>query len=299
LINRHYVLDLLPGRSFAEYLVREGHDVFVIDWGSPGDEDRFLSFETVCDRYVGRAMRIAAELAGSGPSGAGQVHLFGYCLGGTIAAIHAACHPDRVATLTCIAAPIDFHDCGLLSLWTRVKSFSVRTLVEAFGNVPWPLMQASFHLLRPTLNMMKGVQLIDRLADDEFLDGFFAIETWGNDNVSFPGRCYEEYIERLYRENALIRGTLSFSGRGIALADITAPTAVVTFEHDNIVPPRSASILLEQIGAKEKEHVHLHGGHVGAMTSKKAAASLWPRLHRFWAAHDGPRPFVLRRNKVS
>ena len=57
LINRHYVLDLLPGKSFVEYFVARGHDVYCIDWGTPGDEDRYVTFDDVCDRYLGRALR--------------------------------------------------------------------------------------------------------------------------------------------------------------------------------------------------------------------------------------------------
>ena len=63
LINRHYVLDLLPGKSFAQGMVERGHDVFCIDWGTPGDEDRYLTFDDVCDAYLGRAIRVAARLA--------------------------------------------------------------------------------------------------------------------------------------------------------------------------------------------------------------------------------------------
>jgi polyhydroxyalkanoate synthase len=80
LINRHYVLDLMPGKSLAEDLVARGHDLYVIDWGTPGPEDRFLSFDDVCDRYLGRAIRVAAQ-----HSETAAVHLLGYCLGGTLA----------------------------------------------------------------------------------------------------------------------------------------------------------------------------------------------------------------------
>src|SRR5207244_3969202 len=125
---------------------------------------RFLGFDAICDRYVGRAVRAAARAAGTE-----QVHLLGYCLGGTLTAIHAAVRPERIASLAGIAAPIAFHDEGLLSIWTRTRSFSVGDLISAFGNIPWPLMQASFHLLKPTMNLAKGVQFLDRLWDDEFL----------------------------------------------------------------------------------------------------------------------------------
>src|ERR1700722_9662147 len=101
LINRHYVLDLLPGKSFAEWLLAQGYDVYCIDWGTPGAEDKFLSFDEVADGYIGRAIRKACAT-----SGAPKAHVLGYCMGGTLAAIHASAHPDRFASLVALAAPV-------------------------------------------------------------------------------------------------------------------------------------------------------------------------------------------------
>jgi polyhydroxyalkanoate synthase len=281
LINRHYVLDLLPGKSFAEDLVERGHDVYAIDWGTPGDEDRHLSFDDICDRYLGRAIRSCAREAG-----AEQAHVLGYCLGGTLAAIHTAARPERVASLVALAAPVGFADDGPLSAWTRSKSFDVDALVDACGNVPWQLMQAAFQLLRPTLNLSKAVQLVDRAWDDEFLDGFLALETWGNDNVSFPGEAYRRYVGELYREDALSRDAFWLSGIPARLSNIRCPVLAITFEHDNIVPHKSASVLLDRISSSDAEHLHLPGGHVGAVVSKKAKSTLWPKLSAWWAARD-------------
>lgn len=282
LINRHYVLDLQPGRSFVEYLVGRGHDVLIIDWGTPGDEDRYLTFDQICDGYLGRAIRTAARLAP-----AGDVHVLGYCLGGTLAAIYTAARPEHVASLAALAAPISFDDDGLLSRWTQTASFDVSALIDGFGNVPWQIMQASFQMLRPTLELAKAVAMIDRAWDDEFLDGFFALERWGNDNIPFPGECYRRYIDELYRGNALIAGTFRLSGLPVRLDRVQCPTAVVTFEHDHIVPPASAAVLIEQVGASDKTHLHLKGGHVGAVVSRKASLGLWPALSDWWAARDG------------
>jgi polyhydroxyalkanoate synthase len=282
LINRHYVLDLMPGKSFAEWMVAQGHDVYVVDWGTPTAEDRYLSFDEVCDRYLGRAVRkVSARANGE------DVHLLGYCLGGTLTSIYAAAHPERVASLVNIAAPIDFEDDGLLSHWSRRKEFDLSAMLAAFGNVPWPLMQATFHMLRPTLNLVKGVAMVDRAWDDEFLDGFFALETWGNDNVSFPGEAFRKYIEDLYQKNALVRGELTISGERIDLSKIACPLLAVTFEHDNIVPAKSAACLVDLVSSKDKELLHLNGGHVGAVVSKSAAKGLWPKISGFWAARDG------------
>jgi polyhydroxyalkanoate synthase subunit PhaC len=281
LINRHYVLDLMPGKSLAEWLVAQGHDVSVIDWGTPADEDRYLTFDDIADRYIGRALRVACRRAG-----ANAAHVLGYCLGGTLAVIHAAARPERVASLALLAAPIGFHDGGILSTWARTKSFDVGALVDGQGNVPWQLMQSAFHMLRPTMNLQKAVTMLDRAWDDEFLDGFLALETWGSDNVSFPGECYRRYIEELYRGDALVRGNFTLSGSPVRLEAIQCPTLAVTFEHDAIVPWRGAAVLLERIASEDKQRLHLPGGHVGAVVSKKAAQGLWPALSAFWARLD-------------
>ena len=284
LINRHYVLDLMPGKSFAEWMVEQGFDTYIIDWGTPTDEDRYLSFDEICDRYLARALRVSTRFAKTE-----QAHVLGYCLGGTLAAIHAAVRPERIATLTALAAPIRFEDDGLLSAWTRARGFDVEAVVGGFGNVPWQLMQGAFHLLRPTMTLSKAVSVIDRAWDDAFLDGFFAIETWGNDNVSFPGECYKKYIVELWQEDALIKDALTLSGKPVRLKNIDCPVFAITFEHDNIVPHESARVLLDRVQSRDKTHLHLAGGHVGAVVSKKAKTTLWPQLAEYWAARDGSR----------
>ena len=279
LINRHYVLDLRPGRSFVEFLVEHGHDVYLIDWGRPGDEDRYLEWDDIVDGYLGRAIRIAARHAG-------RVHLMGYCLGGTLAAVHAAARPERIASLMLVAAPVDFHQGGLLARWTTTASFDLDALEQAFANVPWPLMQASFHMLRPTLNLSKLVSMLDRAWDDEFLDHFAALERWGNDNVSFPGRAYRRYVEDLYRENRLAAGTFTMSGRPARLDAIHQPVLVVSFAHDHIVPHASATAALALVSSVDKELLEVPGGHVGAMVSRKARDGLWGQLSAWWAERD-------------
>lgn len=281
LINRHYVLDLMPGRSFAEWLVAKGHDVWCIDWGTPADEDRYVSFDDVCETYLGRAVRKVARTSDSG-----KTHLLGYCLGGTLTTIFAAKHQEHLAGHIALAAPIDFHDDGLLSSWTRTGSFDVEKIVDACGNVPWQLMQGAFHLLRPTMNLSKAVYLVDRAWDDQFLDGFVAKETWAGDNVSFPGQAYLRYIKELYQDNKLISGEFALGGTPVHLEDIENPTLVLAFKHDHIVPLESAGVLVDKISSKDKELMELPGGHVGAVVSRKASERLWPIISGWLAERD-------------
>jgi polyhydroxyalkanoate synthase len=278
LINRWYVLDLAPGRSLIEWLVAQGFVVYCIDWGTPTAEDRYLTWDDIAGHYIGRAVRIAART-----SPTGTAHVLGYCLGGTLATSYVAAFPEHVASLLALAAPIDFDHAGIMATWTRTPTFDVAALLEAFGNVPWPIMQASFHLLRPTLTASKITSLLDRAWDDEFLEGFLVTERWGNDNVSFPGACYAQYIEQLYRRNLLLRGGFTVAGRAAELTNIRAPVMAVAFEDDHIVPLGSAAPLVDRVASVDKQLLVQPGGHVGAVVSRKAATRLWPAMANFWA----------------
>jgi polyhydroxyalkanoate synthase len=278
LINRWYVLDLGPGRSLIEWLVAQGHEVFCIDWGTPGGEDRYLTWDDIAGRYLGRAVRIASRYGRSG-----KTHVLGYCLGGTLAVSYVAAFPEYVQSLVALAAPIDFEHAGIMSTWTRTPTFDVAAILEAFGNVPWPLMQASFNMLRPTLRAAKTVALLDRAWDDEFLEGFLATERWGHDNVSFPGACYARYIEELYRRNKLVCGGFTVLGRPSELPAIRCPLLALAFADDNIVPLPSAAPLVDRVASRDKKLVVQAGGHVGAVVSRKAADRLWPVMSEFWA----------------
>lgn len=281
LINRWYVLDLVPGRSLVEFLVEQGHDVFVLDWGAPGPEDRFLTFDDVVDRAIGRALRRSARAAGTQ-----KVHVLGYCMGGTLALIHAAAHPERFASLTTLAAPVAFDGDDLLSRWTRTSSFDPQQLVRAFGNAPWPLLQLSFNMLRPTMNAAKGMFLLDQAVkdrtDEAFLEGFFAKERWANDNVSLAGEVFRVWIEDLYRADGLMHETLHLDGQPVRPSVLDLPMHVVTFADDTIVPENASLPLVTMTASKDVLHTHLRGGHVSAVVSTSSRDRLWPLLVGFW-----------------
>ena len=283
LINRYYVLDLTRGKSFAESLVAHGFDVFCIDWGQPTAEDRFQTFDDITDRALGRALRRVCEVAG-----APQAHVLGYCLGGTLAAIHTALHPERVASLTCVAAPIAFEHAGIMRAWLTGDGFDIDALVNGFGLLPAALLQFSFQLLRPTLGLSKAVNLVDRAWNDKFLDGYLALETWANDNVAIPGEFYRTYVRELYQRDALFHGQLTVAGQRVNLGAIRCPLLCVTFSVDAIAPAACCAPLLELCGSQDKRLVHFEGSHVGGMTSSPAAKGLWPQIFGFW--HSLPPP---------
>ena len=286
MINRWYVLDLLPERSLVRWLGDQGHDVFVVDWGTPGPEDRYLRFDDVAGRYIGRAIRRTCRAAGTS-----RAHVLGYCMGGTLSVIHAAVYPEHIASLTALAAPVSFADEGLLSKWSREDAFDVDRFVGAFGNAPWPLLQGAFQLLRPNLNLSKAAHIVDRAFTsgawtESFLDAFLAKERWANDNVSLPAEVFRAWVGNVYRNNALMKGTLRLDNQPVHLRNLRMPLHIVSFASDHIVPPETATPLAEEASSEDLRHVELPGGHIGAVVGSRARVGLWPLLHQWWAQRD-------------
>jgi polyhydroxyalkanoate synthase len=284
LINRWYVLDLRRGASVAEALVGAGFDVFCLDWGEPNDEDRHLSWDDVVLR-LGRMVR-RTKLAASAPS----VGVLGYCIGGTLSAIHAALEPASVAALVNLAGPIDFAHAGFLGHMTNPRWFDPEAIASA-GNMTALQMQAGFVALRPTSQIAKFVTLVDRLGDPEKLEAFRALDAWASDNIAFPAAAYVRYIRELYQENRLVRGEHAIRGRRVDLARIDCPLLTVVADKDTICPPEAATALGRMTSSARKETLSIAGGHVGAVVGDKAKTTLYPALQDFFA-----RAFAARRS---
>jgi polyhydroxyalkanoate synthase len=273
LINRYYILDLMPGRSVVEHLVGRGFDVFMIDWGRPGAEDRWTTLDEHIAGLLDRCVRRASELAGSP-----RASLLGYCMGGTLAAIYAALRPERVQALVALTAPFDFAHAGLLGQWAGPRYLDADLVVDSLGNVPWPLLQATFLMLVPTMTAHKLLYLYDRITDDDFRDHFLSLETWGNDNVSFPGECFRRYVKDLYQRNLLVAGELAIDGEPARLPDIRCPVLTVVAQGDHVVPEAAATALHELVGSTDRTLWRRPGGHLGAIVSKTAGRELLPGL---------------------
>lgn len=271
LINRWYVLDLRPGASLARALVDAGFDVYCLDWGVPEAEDRYLDWDTVVGRVGRMVRRVQRE------SGAPRVGLLGYCIGGTLAAIHTALEPDSVAGLVNLAGPIDFAEGGFLAHMVNPRWFDPQAIADA-GNVSAQQMQSGFVALRPTAQLGKWLSFFDRLGDPERLEAYQALEEWASANIPFPGAAYAKYIRDLYQENALARGEHHVAGRRVRLGDIRCPVLTVVTDRDVICPPPAAQALNDLSSSSDKSLLVIPGGHVGAVVGGSAPKQLYPRL---------------------
>ena len=173
-------------------LCRAGFNTYLLDWGVPTAADRHLLLEDYIDGYMKRVVNQVCALTRTD-----QLSLLGYCMGGTLSTIFTALHPQRVRNLILLAAGIDFATReGLLNLWTDPKYFDVDRFVDVYGNCPAEFLQSSFQMLKPVQNLLeKPINFFERLDDDAFVDDYFAMETWLNDN-SGPRRSVPSIRQR-------------------------------------------------------------------------------------------------------
>jgi polyhydroxyalkanoate synthase subunit PhaC len=285
LINRYYLFDLAPGKSLVEYLVGRGIDVYMLDWGVPGPEDRSTTFDHYITGYLRRAVQQVRSL-----SGQGRINLLGYSIGGTFTAMFSALYGHYVQGLVQLAAPINFHDSGIISQWTRKDRFNVDLVVDTLGNMPAELLQASFRMLTPMLQIMQQIALANQTGDTQAVQDLLALQTWISDGVSFPGEAYRTYVKDCYQENYLVQGRLVVGGQRVELARITCPLLTITAAKDWICPPESATVLNDMVASVDKYVLELPGGHVGIIAGRRAADHLWPRLAEWLIARATPSP---------
>lgn len=284
MINKWFVLDLRAGSSFAEAMVAAGLDTYLLDWGTPRDEDRHLAWPEVLDRLA-RAFRFVRR-----STQADKVGLLGYCMGATLTTIHSALHPEHVAALANLAGPIDFSHSGILGHMVDPRWFDVDAITEA-GNLAAVQMQSGFTAMRPTLSLSKLVGQYDRMHVPGSREALDAIERWGSDNIPFPASAYRTYITELYQQNLLAKGQHRVRGKVADLRGITCPVLGITAERDTICPPPAALALLDLCGSDDKTALSVPGGHVGAVVGSRASRDLYPAVARWFRQHlEAPLP---------
>jgi polyhydroxyalkanoate synthase len=280
LVNRHYILDLQPGKSVIERYLERGFDVYMIDWGVPADADRSLTLRDYVCSSLARTVDFVLHA-----SRVEKLHLIGYCMGGTISGMFAALHPERVKTLTVMAAPFDFDQPdSLLSLWTDPKYFDVDAFVDAIGNCPAVFLQICFLLMKPVQNLIeKQTGFVEQLDDARFVSGYFAMESWVNDNIPVAGETFREFVKKLYQQNQLVRGVLELGGQRVDLSRVDCPLLVLTALQDHLVPPAATEGILPHVRSTDAKAMSLDAGHVGLAVGTKAHKTLWPEATRWLA----------------
>jgi polyhydroxyalkanoate synthase subunit PhaC len=286
LVSRSYILDLLPGSSAVEFLRSRGFDVFMLDWGIPDELDADNSLATYVDEYLPRAV---AEVRRQ--TGAEELTMAGYCLGGVLSVLYANGHDDPgVRNLVLMATPFDFEEMGPMVAALREGRLAPEDLIDESGNVPADVLYSGFFMLAPTTIVAQRATLLEHLWNDEFVRGFQAMAQWSRDQVPFPGAAFREVVELFVRHNALMDGSLRIDGRAIDFAATEATLLNAMAEKDTVVPRGAAEPVGALVGRPDRRHeLVLPGGHVTFGTGRSAFRHTLPSLADWIAEHSDER----------
>ena len=286
LMNRPYILDLRPGHSFVEFLVSRGYDVYLLDWGVPGPEDKNLKFDDYALDYIPRAIRKVKAI-----SGTEEFSMLGWCIGAILTTIYAAVLPnDGLRNLILLTAPLDFGNKQDITFarWTDEKYFDVEKVLAAFGNMPGDMIDYGAKALKPVENYIGNyVKLWDNLDNPQIVEAWHAMNTWVTDNIPLAGGAFRQLIVDLYQNNRLMKGEMIVRGQRVDLGKLQANLLTVIAEGDHIAPPCQSEAILSKVTSLDKEIFRVPGGHIGIMAGSSARKQTWPHIDGWLGARSG------------
>ncbi|MBD2566429.1 class III poly(R)-hydroxyalkanoic acid synthase subunit PhaC [Anabaena lutea FACHB-196] len=275
LVNRPYIVDLQEGRSFVANLLKLGLDVYLIDWGYPGEDERWLTLDKYINGYINNCVDVISKI-----HNLTQINLLGICQGGTFSLCYSSLYPEKVKNLITMITPVDFHvNDGLLNIWSGStlgsQALDVDLMVDTLGNIPGDFLNYVFLMLKPfQLGIKKYIDLLEIIESEEKLLNFLRMEKWIFDSPDQAGETFRQFIKDLYQGNKLIKGEMEIGNQRVDLANIKIPILNIYAEHDHLVPPAS-SLALEKYIASTDYTVHCFPiGHIGMYVSSKVQKDL-------------------------
>ncbi|MEX0861413.1 alpha/beta fold hydrolase [Nitrosopumilus sp.] len=280
LINRHYILDLLPETSVIRHFHQLGFDVYATDWRMPTVNDENMSLESYAHDYLEKAIEKVQEISGSK-----DVTLFGYCWGGILSLIYSTLHPENVRNLILHATPTDFgKKPTVLESW--IKHFDVKKFVKTFGNVPSSFLNVAFILRNPLEASLKYYFYFSQPRTAKEIVQFFAVESWLYDSVPIIGKAFEQIIQDIYKNNLLIQNKMVLDKNPIDLKKIIMPILNIVGTNDDLVSAESSRTIIDVVSSKDKKTLEFPTGHVGLCISKSAHKKLWPQVGKWLTKHS-------------
>ena len=277
-INKYYVMDLAPGRSFAEWAIEHGHTVFAISYRNADASRR----DTTLDDYLVDGPRAALDVV-TEITGADHVNVAGVCMGGLMTAVLAAYleaeGDDRMGTLTLLNTMLDYSEPGQLGAFTDEETVQrLERQMSKEGFLEGSSMRGTFDILRANDLIFNYVVSGWLLGDDP---PAFDILAWNDDSTRMPARAHAFYLRTFYLENRLVEGGLELAGQPIRVGDITSDTFMVAAVNDHIVPWKASYAATQMLGG-HVDFVLTSAGHIAGVINPPH-----PKAHYF---HYGTYP---------
>jgi polyhydroxyalkanoate synthase len=309
-INKYYILDLVPEKSFVKWAVAQGFTVFLVSWVNPDIKLAQKTFEDYMREGIFGAVEAVIRQTGSP-----KINALGYCVGGTLLAsalaYMAAKNDNRIASASFLAAQVDFSEAGdLLVFIDDAQLNSLEEMMAEQGYLDGSRMAAVFNMLRPR-------DLIWPYVINNYLLGKkpfpFDLLFWNADSTRLPAANHAFYLREFYHLNRLAKGEMQLGGVRLDLSKVKIPIYELFTKEDHIAPAASVFRGSKLFGGPVR-HVMAGSGHIAGVvnppakkkyqfwsggrsnsledwmaTAHEAAGSWWPDWASWLAAYSGPK----------
>jgi polyhydroxyalkanoate synthase len=273
LMNKSYILDLQPDKSWVRNLLSQGFNVYLIDWKTPTNIDKYVSF----DDYVNYYMDDCVDLVTKANS-VEKLTLHGYCLGSTMSAMYTSLHQEKVRNLATIAPIIDTENDGTV-LANFAKHLGVNKIIETLGNFPREYLYGCFSMLKPfKQGVNKYINLVENIDNAKFVQNFLRMEKWLYDTPTIAGETFKQWIEDIYQKNLLVKNEMKIGENIIDLSKINVPILNIVAEEDHLVSPQCSVALNDAVSSVDKRLMNFHTGHVGLIASSYSQNNVLPKV---------------------
>lgn len=286
LMVKPFIFDLMPERSLVKFLLDQGFDVFLVDFGEPDGADALVTLDDYVLDWIPTAVAQTRQAAGSG-----ELSLLGYCMGGLFALMYLGATPDRsVRNVVTIGAPLDAGKMGLFAWTSKMAGAQVEFLARRIGNVPGGLSSVAFRLLTPAKNLTRYADLFMNMWDREYVNGFDAMNQWVGQFIDYPQGAFLQFVRDFMQHNRLVRGTMRFGEKVADLRRIDANLLAFAGKTDQIAPAAAVRAQLEATGSTDVTYRLVPGGHMGVFAGHGAPRHVWQPTAQWLATRSKARP---------
>jgi len=288
-IKRAYIWDLSPEVSVVRRWLERGYRVYQAEWLPLSEESLDFGLEDYASRLL-EACRHAIEADGAAHKNgkndeSGKMVVAGHSLGGILAAVYSALHPEHVRATILLESPlhVESASCCFNSLVKATPH--AREVADAFGHVPGVFLNMMSAIAEP--HAFQWERAMDRwlsMFDPQALATHMRVERWTHDEFPLPGRLFTQVIESLYRNDEFMQGKLEVGGRTVGPADLRAPLAAVVDPRSKLIPLKAMAPFVEAAGSEHKLLLEYMGDvgvnlqHVGVLVGRNAHARTWPAI---------------------
>ena len=280
LINKSYILDLQPNKSWIKNIVDQGINVYLIDWKSPGKFDKFTTIDDYVNLFIYDCVEVVKSI-----ENIDKVSLQGYCMGGTMSLIYTSLYQKNVKNLITVAPVVDT-DKDTTVIKNMAQNMDIDKILYHYENFPYELLYSCYASLKPfKQGVNKYLNLFDNLEDESFVQNFLRVEKWLYDTPPIAGETFRQWIKDIYQKNLFSKNKLVVGENRINLSNIKVPLLNVVADQDHLVSPECSVSLNNLVSSTDKNLMRFSTGHVGLIASGYSQNVVLPKLGNWIKIH--------------